>query len=92
MGLNIKIQSQKSPAFLEDRVEAFLESFRATLAELSSDKLEDEKDSLVLKLLEKPKNLAEESSRFWGGISSGYYDFLLGTCFFLGFAAALLKD
>lgn len=82
MGLNIKIQSQKSPAFLEDRVEAFLESFRATLAELSSDKLEDEKGSLVLKLLEKPKNLAEESSRFWGGISWGYYDFLLGMCFF----------
>lgn len=81
MGLNIKIQSQKSPAFLESRVEAFLDSFSATLAQMSSKKLEEEKESLVLKLLEKPKNLAEESTRFWGWITWGDYDFLLSTCF-----------
>ena len=78
MGLDIKIQSLKSPSFLEDRVDAFLATFRATLAGFSIEKLQDEKSSLMLKLLEKPKNLAEESGGFWSRINWGYYDFLRG--------------
>lgn len=32
------------------------------------------------KLLERPKNLAEETAHFWDWIKSGYYDFLRSEC------------
>ncbi|KAK7686016.1 hypothetical protein QCA50_010827 [Cerrena zonata] len=76
MGLGIKIQSLRSPAYLEHRVEEFLVQFRQTLATLSSEDFAGKKDGLVIKLLERTKNLRDETSRFWGHIRSGYYDFL----------------
>ncbi|KIP05202.1 hypothetical protein PHLGIDRAFT_129039 [Phlebiopsis gigantea 11061_1 CR5-6] len=76
MGLDIKIQSLKPPSFLEGRVDAFLEAFRDVLAGFSEEKLAHEKNSLIMKLLEKPKNLGEESARFWDKINWEYYDFL----------------
>lgn len=80
MGLDIKIQSLKSPAQVEERVEAFLSSFRSNLAGFTPAQLAELKSALVLKLLERPKNLAEETSRFWYQIEGGYYDFLRSEC------------
>jgi insulysin len=34
--------------------------------------------ALIDKILEKPKNLSQETSRYWGQINSGYYDFEQG--------------
>lgn len=79
MGLGIKIQSIRSPAYLEHRIEEFLVQFRETLAGLTSEEFAGKKDGLVIKLLEKTKNLRDETSRFWGHIRSGYYDFLQST-------------
>ena len=76
MGLDIKIQSLKSPSYLEGRVDAFFESFRNVLSGFTEEKLSHEKNSLVMKLLEKPKNLGEEASKFWDKICWEYYDFL----------------
>ncbi|EKM58998.1 uncharacterized protein PHACADRAFT_249147 [Phanerochaete carnosa HHB-10118-sp] len=76
MGLDIKIQSLKSPAHVEERVEAFLSSFRGDLVGFTPAKFAELKSALVLKLLERPKNLAEETSQFWYQIEGGYYDFL----------------
>lgn len=79
MALGIKIQSTRAPWFLEERVEAFLEQFRDTLAGMSQDDFEAKKDGLIIKLLERPKNLYEETVSFWGQIREGYYDFLRST-------------
>lgn len=76
MGLDIKVQSLKSPAFVEERVEAFLASFRDSLAGFTPAKLAEEKHALALRFLERPKNLSEETSRFWDQIEGGYHDFL----------------
>ncbi|KAI0077374.1 LuxS/MPP-like metallohydrolase [Panus rudis PR-1116 ss-1] len=76
MGLGIKIQSLKSPAFLEQRIEAFLTQFRDQLSEMSEEEFEGKKDGLAIRMLEKTKNLRDEASRFWNHIRSGYYDFL----------------
>lgn len=76
MALGIKIQSTRAPWFLEERVEAFLEHFHDTLAEMSLEDFEVKKDGLIVKLLERPKNLYEETVSFWGQVREGYYDFL----------------
>ncbi|KAH9948332.1 LuxS/MPP-like metallohydrolase [Amylocystis lapponica] len=75
-GLSIKIQSSKAPWYLEERVESFLESFRGTLEAMPADVFEAKKEGLVVRKRERAKNLQEESTRFWGYISSGYCDFL----------------
>ncbi|TCD63052.1 hypothetical protein EIP91_006039 [Steccherinum ochraceum] len=76
MGMGIKIQSLKSPSFLEERVDAFLKQFRDSLAVMTPEDFQSQKDGLIMKLLEREKNLREETSRFWNHIKSGYYDFL----------------
>ena len=43
---------------------------------MTSEEFESEKVSLIAKLLEKDKNLAQISYRMWSAISSGEYDFM----------------
>ncbi|TFY68977.1 hypothetical protein EVJ58_g698 [Rhodofomes roseus] len=76
MGLSFKIQSTRAPWYLEERVEVFLEQFRDTLAGMSQEDFETEKEGLIVKLLERPKNLYEETLSFWAQIRQGCYDFL----------------
>ncbi|KAH8078394.1 LuxS/MPP-like metallohydrolase [Cristinia sonorae] len=76
MGLGFKIQSLKSPSFVESRVDAFLKQYRDALTSMSPEALQSQKDGLIVKLMERGKNLREETSRFWSHIKSGYYDFL----------------
>ena len=76
MGLGFKVQSLKSPAHLEERVDTFVKSYREKLAGMDNKEFEAQKDALVQRLLEAPKNLGEETSRFWYHIERGYNDFL----------------
>ncbi|KAH9915085.1 LuxS/MPP-like metallohydrolase [Fomitopsis serialis] len=76
MGFGINIQSTRAPWYLEERVDAFLEQFRSTLAEMSQEDFAAEKEGLIVKLLERPKNLHEETLSFWAQIRQGYYDFM----------------
>lgn len=69
------IQSEKTPRFLESRIEAFLTSFRKVLEDMSDADFESQKRSLVNKRLEKLKNLDQETSRHWNQIHTQYYDF-----------------
>lgn len=72
------MQSRKDPVFLEERVEAFLGSFFAQLKEMPDDDFDARRRGLIIKKLEKAKNLAEESDDYWGQIRSGYYNFSQG--------------
>ncbi|KAI0795391.1 LuxS/MPP-like metallohydrolase [Abortiporus biennis] len=76
MGIGIKIQSLRSPLYLEQRIDAFLLHYQNTLAALTPEEFESKKDGLIIKLLERCKNLRDETARYWGRIRSGYYDFL----------------
>ncbi|EMD39456.1 hypothetical protein CERSUDRAFT_45720 [Gelatoporia subvermispora B] len=75
LGLGIRVQSTRAPWVIEERVEAFLKDFRNVLASMDEETFKGKKDGLVVKLLEKPKNLREEASRFWGVIRLGHYEF-----------------
>ena len=79
MGFGFNLQSLKAPSYLEERVDSFITSYRETLANMSDGDLQTKKEALVLKLLEAPKNLGEETRWFWYYIDQGYNDFLRGT-------------
>lgn len=74
-GLYFTIQSEKTAAYLDCRIENFLETMSTTLGEMSSEEFEKNKRSLVDKLLEKSKHLEQESNKHWGHIDNEYYAF-----------------
>lgn len=75
IGFHILVQSQNDSKFIENRIEAFLESLEKTIEEMSEDEFEKQKQSLIDNKLQKVKNLYEESSRLWRHIQDGYFDF-----------------
>ncbi|KAJ7481222.1 Metalloenzyme, LuxS/M16 peptidase-like protein [Mycena galericulata] len=75
-GLRIVVQSEKTPGYLEDRVDAFLEGMKATVEEMSPEDFAEHKESLKKRWTEAEKNLTEEASRFAVHVTSGHWDFL----------------
>ncbi|KAK5154964.1 hypothetical protein LTR04_005901 [Oleoguttula sp. CCFEE 6159] len=74
-GYRVLIQSEKTPEYLESRVEDFLEKFSTTLKEMKDHEFEAHRVSLINKRMEKLKNLGQESNRFWSHISTEVFDF-----------------
>lgn len=77
-GFRILIQSERTPQYLDKRIEAFLAQFGRTLGKMSETEFEGHKRSLIIKRLEKLRNLDQESSRHWTQICNEYYDFEQG--------------
>lgn len=61
--------------YLESRVDSFLAQAKGILENLTEEEFDRHRDSLIAKREEKPKNLREESERFWARISDRYYEF-----------------
>lgn len=80
MGIRILVQSEKNAAFLETRVEAFLDTFKQYMEDMTEEEFVKNRQALIAKKTEKPKNLHGESARFWGAIQDGYYDFKRREC------------
>ena len=78
-GWRILIQSEQTPEYLENRIEAFIVAFGKQLEEMSRDDFEGYKVSLINKRLERLKNLGQETARFWAHICSEFFDFEQGT-------------
>ncbi|KAJ2906233.1 ubiquitin carboxyl-terminal hydrolase-like protein [Zalerion maritima] len=76
-GYRVLIQSERTPEYLEYRVDAFLESMKSRLGEMSDEDFEKHKRSLVIKRLEKLRDLDLETSRHWNQIHSEYCNFEL---------------
>ncbi|KAF7969517.1 hypothetical protein HWV62_27003 [Athelia sp. TMB] len=75
-GVRIVVQSEKGPAYLETRVDAFLDSMQAVMESMSEEEFAEQKDGLERRLTEKMKTVSEETNLFWSHIDSGYLDFL----------------
>ena len=75
MGYMVLVQSERTPDYLESRVNAFLLKFGIDLDEMSEQDFEGHRRSLINKRLEKVKNLESETGRLWGYIGSEYFDF-----------------
>lgn len=76
-GLRFLIQSTQKPKYIDRRIEAFLVQFGKKLEQMSDSEFENHKRSLIVRRLEKLRNLDQESSRHWGQIDGEYYDFEL---------------
>jgi insulysin len=81
IGYRFIVQSEKSPEYLESRIDSFLGNYAAVLRDMSEADFEGHKRSLITKRLEKLKNLDQESGRHWTHIAGDYFDFELGKLF-----------
>ncbi|XP_066923110.1 insulin-degrading enzyme-like [Clytia hemisphaerica] len=77
-GLRYLIQTDKSPAMVEERINDFLKSYEETLKEMNQKTFDDYVDSLAVRKLDKPKLLKQESQRYWAEILSKQYHFRRG--------------
>ena len=75
-GYRVVIQSERSPSYLEERINAFLIVFHEKLQDMSESEFEGHKKSVINKRLEKLKNLDQECNRFYSHISNEYYNFV----------------
>ncbi|KAF2403106.1 a-pheromone processing metallopeptidase Ste23 [Trichodelitschia bisporula] len=71
----VLVQSEKHPKYLEGRIDAFLAALGKQLKEMTPEKFQKHKTSLINKHLERDKNLSQESGRLWGHITCEYFDF-----------------
>ena len=74
-GLRIVVQSERSPVYLEGRVEAFLDHMKSVIELMTDEQFAEQKHGLERNWREVVKNLYEEVIRFWVQIDSGYLDF-----------------
>lgn len=74
--IRILVQSEHTTPFLEWRIETFIENFGKTLREMSEQDFEKHKDALCKSLLQKYKNMKEESNKYTSAIYLGDYNFL----------------
>lgn len=77
-GFRFLIQSERTPDYLDRRIEAFLIQSSSMMENMSDADFEGHKRSLINKRLEKLRNLDQESSRHWVQVSNEYYDFEQG--------------
>ncbi|KAH9857197.1 insulin-degrading enzyme [Lenzites betulinus] len=74
-GVRIVVQSERAPAYLEQRVDAFLRSMDEKLETMSAEEFQEHKSALQKRWREAPKNLGEEVNRYWSHVEHGYLDF-----------------
>lgn len=74
-GIRIVVQSERTPGYLESRVEAFLDEMKAHIEKMTPETFEEQKVGLDKAWREEHKNLSEEASSFMAHINSGHLDF-----------------
>ncbi|KAM0124291.1 hypothetical protein ACHAO1_011085 [Botrytis cinerea] len=72
------IQSEKTPQYLEQRIDYFLTGYPEIFKNMSGSEFEEHKRSLITQRLKALKNLDQESDRLWSHIESEEFDFELG--------------
>ncbi|XDG00719.1 hypothetical protein ABKA04_000334 [Annulohypoxylon sp. FPYF3050] len=74
-GFRFIIQSERTSEYLESRIDSFLATQTTSLENMSDADFESHKRSVIIKRLEKLKNLDQETGRHWAQINNEYYDF-----------------
>ncbi|KAI1098208.1 LuxS/MPP-like metallohydrolase [Jackrogersella minutella] len=74
-GFRFIIQSERTSEYLESRIDSFLATQTVSLEDMNDTDFESHKRSVIIKRLEKLKNLDQETGRHWAQINNEYYDF-----------------
>ncbi|GAA5906121.1 hypothetical protein JCM8208_000637 [Rhodotorula glutinis] len=75
MGLRVIVQSERDGPFIESRINAFWDDFKAKLEAMTDADIEKYKETVISRKLEDHKNMWQESSALWVDIHTGWYDF-----------------
>lgn len=75
-GITFIVQSPvKGAAGLEQATKDFMQRFNATWPQTTDTAFDQYKSGLINRLLQKPKNLGEQSQRYWSDLMDGYLSF-----------------
>ncbi|XP_041968521.1 insulin-degrading enzyme [Aricia agestis] len=74
-GLRFIVQSDRHPAYLEQRIEAFIRSQQEYLENMSEEEFLKHRAALAAQRLERPKRMATKASRAWSEITAQVYNF-----------------
>ncbi|XP_076547139.1 insulin degrading metalloproteinase isoform X2 [Osmia lignaria lignaria] len=74
-GLRIIVQSERDPNYVEQKINAFLNSMLEYISSLTEEEFNRHKESLAVRRLEKPKKMTTLSAIFWSEISVQQYNF-----------------
>ncbi|OWR43903.1 putative metalloprotease, partial [Danaus plexippus plexippus] len=74
-GLRVIVQSDRHPAYLEDRIENFIRRSQEYLENMTDEEFLKHRSSLAAQKLEKPKRLATRASQMWSEITAQVYNF-----------------
>jgi len=70
-----KVQSDRHPDYLDERVEAFIEGVKDMIESMEKEEFEKHVEALAVRRLEKPKMLSMRRGKMWDEISAGLYNF-----------------
>ena len=77
MGIRIVIMGDYDSIYLENRIEAFLQTFRdVNLQIMSLEEFEKAKQGLHGAYMQKPENMSRETGHWWNAINDGTFDFM----------------
>ncbi|WP_157117977.1 insulinase family protein [Oceanicoccus sagamiensis] len=75
-GLYFLVQSPVAgPEKLEQEINRFIQQRFATLADISEQDFDQQRNAVLSKLTEEPQNLGQQAQRYWQDISQNYYQF-----------------
>jgi insulysin len=74
-GLQVLVQSEHNPLYIESRIEAFIKSTERCLKTMSEEEFHKHMQALAVKRLDKPKRLVDECNKHWKEIVSHQYNF-----------------
>ncbi|XP_053683115.1 insulin-degrading enzyme [Sabethes cyaneus] len=74
-GIRIIVQSTKHPAYVEDRIESFLNGISNYLETMTDEEFDRHKEALAAQKLEKPKRLSTQFAKFLNEISLQQFHF-----------------
>ncbi|XP_059056588.1 insulin-degrading enzyme [Achroia grisella] len=74
-GLRVIVQSDRHPAYLERRIDAFLAGSQSYLIDMTEEEFLKHRTALAAQKLEKPKRMSSRASQLWGEITAQVYNF-----------------
>ncbi|XP_023937741.2 insulin-degrading enzyme [Bicyclus anynana] len=74
-GLRVIVQSERHPAYLEDRIESFIAGSQDYLEKMTEEEFLKHRSSLAAQRLERPKRLSSKASQLWSEITAQVYNF-----------------
>jgi insulysin len=74
-GCKIIIQSDRTPAYLDERVENFIRLTKENVEKMTQEDFKQHVDALILNKLEEPKKMSRQCELYWNEIVSHQYHF-----------------